>query len=192
MELALPSLARPSIMVTSAVPGEGKTTAAVNLGRALARAGHRVVLVDLDLRNPDAHHHLGVSNKLGIADVLLGRRAPEECLQFVLVDPSLNGTSPGLYLLPAGEPEADPSAIVGNQRTRSLLSALAQQCDIVLLDCPPVLGTPDAISIGRMTGGTILVVESRRTSTSLVEQARDALLRNQVRLLGVVLNMIQD
>lgn len=192
VELALPSLTRPSVMVTSAVPGEGKTATAVNLGRTLALAGHRVVLVDLDLRHPDAHHHFGVGNKLGIADVLLGRRPPEDCLQFVLVDPSLNGTSPGLYLLPAGEPEADLPEIVDNQRTRSLLSALAQQADIVLLDCPSVLGSTDALSIGRFAGGAILVVESRRTSAGMVQQARDALLRHQVRLLGVVLNTTQS
>lgn len=191
VELALPGLARPSIMVTSAVAGEGKTTTAVNLGRALALAGHRVVLVDLDLRDPDTHHHLGVGNEVGIRDVLLRRRPPEDCLQFVLVDPSLNGTSPGLYLLPAGEPEPGAPTRLDNPLTRSLLSALARQCDIVLLDCPPVLGTPDAISVGRIAGGAILVVESRRTATSLVEQARDALLRNQVRLLGVVLNAVQ-
>lgn len=191
MELALPSLSRCSVMLTSAVPGEGKTATTVNLGRSLALAGHRVVLVDLDLRHPDAHHHLGVSNKVGIADVLLGRRPAEDCLQFVLVDPSLNGTSPGLYLLPAGEPEAALPALVDSQRTKSLLSALGQQSDIVLLDCPPVLGTTDAISIGRFAGGAILVVESRRTPASMVAQARDALLRNQVRVLGVVLTTNQ-
>jgi non-specific protein-tyrosine kinase len=189
--IALSDLELPSVVVTSAYPGEGKTSTCVNLARSMALAGRRVVLVDLDLRHPDAHRWIGAHNEFGVADVLLDRRPLDACLQFIEIGSSAR-TSRGLYFLPTGEGVSNPTELLGTARMARLLDSLAQQADVVLLDTPPVLPVADTLVIGRMAAGAVLVVETRRTAITAVEQAKAALIRSQTRLLGVVLNKLQD
>jgi capsular exopolysaccharide synthesis family protein len=191
LNIALLDLDRPSVLVTSARAGEGKTSTTVNLARALALAGHRVVLVDLDLRHPDAHHWLGTHNGLGVTDVLTRRRPLGECLQFVSFGESNATSDEGLYFLPTGDMVPNPAELLSSPRTPALLETLASQADVVLVDAPPVLPVADALVIGRMVGGAVLVVETRKTPVGAVQQAKDALTRSQTRLLGVVVNKFQ-
>ncbi len=185
--VATSELDNPIVVVTSAQPGEGKTSTCVSLARSLAMAGPRVVLVDLDLRKPDAHHRIGADNVPGCADVLLDQRRLEECLQF-FEPPADAPTAKGLYFLPAGEGATDPTELLGSPRAARMLEALARQADIVLLDTPPVLPVADTLVVGRHAAGAVLVVEAHVTPTPAVLRAKDALIRNQTRLLGVVLN----
>jgi capsular exopolysaccharide synthesis family protein len=191
LTVALLDLDRASVVVTSARAGEGKTSTTVNLARALALAGHRVVLVDLDLRHPDAHHWLEAHNGAGATDVLLGQRSLRECLQFVPLAENDAASGGGLYLLPAGTTVPNPTELLSSARTAALLDALAKQADVVLIDAPPVLPVADTLVIGRMVGGAVLVVETRKTPVGAVHQAKDALTRSQTRLLGVVVNKLQ-
>ncbi len=188
VELALQELERPSIMVTSSRAHEGSSATAGGLARALASAGRRVVLVDLDLRHPSLHQVFGISNEVGITDILLARKPADACLRFVPIDQNLNGDSPGLYVLPAGIVEGEPAELIGGSRTRQLLELLERQADVVIIDAPAVLDTADTLILGRRVGGALLVVESGRTSATQVEQARAELVGNQVRLIGAVLN----
>lgn len=188
VEAALADLERPSILVTSALDGEGRTSLAARLAYSLAVAGQRVVLVDFDLRAPGIHQHLGIPNDIGVVDVLLGRHPADACLRFVSLQPGLNGASKGFYVMPAGKVEGEPRELIGGKRTRALLGALESQASVVIADGPSVLGKPDAATIGRLVGGAVLMVSPRRTPTSKAEQAKAELMRNQVRLLGVVLN----
>jgi capsular exopolysaccharide synthesis family protein len=189
--VAIDDLANPIVVITSAQAGEGKTSTSVMLARSLALAGPRVVLVDLDLRQPDAHHLLGADNVPGCADVLQDRREIEECLQF-LPPPKGVPAASGLYFLPAGNAATNPSELLGTPRTGRLLDALAKEADIVLLDTPPVLPVADTLVIGRLAAGAVLVVESRRTPVQMVNRAKSALIRNQTRILGVVLNQLRS
>ncbi len=191
LSIALLDLDRPSVLVTSARAGEGKTSTTVNLARAFAVAGHRVVLVDLDLRHPDAHHWLGAHNGVGVTDVLTRRRSLGECLQYVSLGESDAGSGEGLYFLPTGDMVPNPAELLTSPRTPALLEALTNQADVVLIDAPPVLPVADALVIGRMVGGAMLVVETRKTPLGAVEQAKDTLTRSQTRLLGVVVNKLQ-
>lgn len=185
--VALTELERPTVIVTSALPNEGKTAICANLAVSCAAAGLRVVAVDVDLRHPNLHGWLGAHNEVGLSDVLLDRVELETALQFVTV-----GTrSRGLYVLPTGSPVNDATELLGTQRTVRLLDSLAQQADVLLLDTPPVLPVADTLVIGRMVAGAVLVVESRRTPVTAVQQAKNALIRNQTRLLGVILNKTQ-
>ena len=188
--VAIDDLANPIVVVTSAQAGEGKTSTSVMLARSLALAGPRVVLVDLDLRRPDAHRLLGADNVPGVSDVLRDRREIEECLQF-LPPPKGSSAASGLYFLPAGNPAPNPTELLGTPRTGRLLDALAQEADIVLLDSPPVLPVADTLVIGRLAAGAVLVVESRRTPVQMVNRAKASLIRNQTRILGVVLNQLR-
>lgn len=181
-------LAPPTVIVTSADAGEGKTATIVNLARSLVAAGKRVVLVDLDLRHPDIHHWFGIPNDVGVTDVLLDRRPLTECLQYIEIDGGAAGLSKPLYVLCTGPRVENPAELLGAGRTALMLDALAPQADIVLIDTPPVLLVADTLVIGRMVAGAILVVETKRTPTPAVQHAKDALIRNQTRLLGLVLN----
>lgn len=179
-------LERPTVVVTSANPGEGKTSTCVSLARSFALAGLRTVLVDLDLRHPDAHRVIGGHNEFGVSDVLLGRRAADECLQYI--DVASTRAKRGLYLLATGPQVSEPAELLGAGRMARLLDNMAHQGDIVLVDTPPVLPVADTLVIGRMAAGAVLVVEARRTPIPAVQKAKDALIRNQTRLLGVVVN----
>lgn len=189
--VAISDLSNPIVLVTSANPGEGKTSTCVTLAQSLSAAGPRVVLVDLDFRHPDANRRLGAHNEAGCADVLLDRKPLEECLQYV-APPTGGPASTGLYFLAAGTGIANPAELLGTPRTGRLLDSLAQQADIVLIDTPPVLPVADTLVIGRLAAGAVLVVEARRTPVPTVLKAKDALIRNQTRLLGVVLNKQQE
>jgi capsular exopolysaccharide synthesis family protein len=189
LAVALSDLERRIVIVTSAFAGEGKTATTVNLARSMADAGQRVVVVDLDLRHPDTHRWLGAHNEFGVSDVLLDERPLEQALQFVEVRPGSRAR--GLYLLSTGRPVANPTELLGSRRTALLLDALVSQADIILIDTPPVLLVADTLVIGRMAAGALLVAEVRRTPTAAVQRAKDSLIRNQTRLLGLVLNKFQ-
>jgi capsular exopolysaccharide synthesis family protein len=193
LDVALAELSHPTILVTSASPGEGKTATAVNLTRALTLAGRRTVLVDFDLRHPDTHNHLGADNLVGVSDVLNGDRSLSECLQFIKVDTERQGSdgTKGFYFLPTGPSVSNPTELLDGRRTSVLLAALAEQADLVLVDTPPLLPVADTLVIGRRVSGAILVVETRRTPIAAIQHAKNALLQNQTRLVGIVVNKLQ-
>jgi capsular exopolysaccharide synthesis family protein len=187
--VALADLANPIVMVTSAQEGEGKTSTCAGLAASLASIGQRIVVVDFDLRRPDLHHHFGAHNEFGVTSFLLDRKPLEDCLQYLEL--STGGEeSQGLYLLATGPEVHNPTELLTTERTKRLLHSLANQADVVLVDTPPVLPIADALEIGRMAAGAILVVEARRTEVGPANRAKDALIQNQTRLLGVVVNKV--
>ncbi|MGH9031514.1 MAG: CpsD/CapB family tyrosine-protein kinase, partial [Acidimicrobiia bacterium] len=186
--VAISELANPVVVVTSASAGEGKTSVCVNLAESLAAAGSRVVVVDLDLRNPEAHRRFAAYNEIGVSDVLLGRATLDDSLQYIELPAPDSDRSAGLSFLAAGAPVHDPTELLATPRTAQLLESLSSQADIVLLDTPPVLPVADTLVIGRLAAGAVLVVESRSTPGPAAKRAKDSLTRNQTRLLGVVLN----
>jgi capsular exopolysaccharide synthesis family protein len=185
--VAITGLDRPSVAVTSAMPGEGKTSTCVGIAQSLAAAGLRVVLADFDLRSPDSHRVLGTTSQLGVSDVLLGSHRLEECLQ-ELTFTSIEPVRPTIEFLPAGQPVANPTELLTSARTPELISRMTLRADIVLIDAPPVLAVADTLEIGRSVGGVVLVVEAAHTSMPSVTRARDALARGGVNVIGVVLN----
>ena len=188
LDVALADIDRPTVIVTSANPNEGKTITCANLAMAFAAAGRRTVLVDLDLRHPNAHRLVGAHNEFGASDVLLGRLPVSEAIQFVELPTASARNRPGLYFLSTGAQVSNPTELLGSGRTARLLEGLAGQADLVLLDTPPVLPVADTLVIGRIASGAILVTEARATALVAVQKAKDLLIRNQTRLLGVALN----
>ncbi len=182
--VALKEFEQPTVIVTSALPGEGKTTTCANLATSLADAGLRVVAIDVDLRHPNLHTWFDSHNEVGLADVLLDRSRVEDALQRVEVGQRENP----LYVLPSGGRVNDSAELLGGTRLARLLEILARQADIVLLDAPPVLAVADTLVIGRLCTGAILVVDSGSTPIPVVQQAKSSLIRNQTRILGMVLN----
>lgn len=190
LEVALVDLDPASVIVTSAHEGEGKTATCAQIARSFAEAGRRVVVVDLDMRHPDLHNWFDLDNVRGASDVLTERCRLNDALQHVEL-PTANGGPPrSLYVLTAGAPVATAAEILGASRTVRLLDALAEQADIVLIDTPPVLPVADTLVVARIVAGAVLVVDDD-TSVESARTAKDALVRNHARVLGVVLNRFQ-
>jgi Mrp family chromosome partitioning ATPase len=131
---------------------------------------------------------LGGHNEVGLTDALLERSPVQQCLQYIEIGAGPTRQPTGLYLLPTGARVNNPTELLGTPRVARLLDVLARQADVLLIDAPPVLPVADTLVIGRMVAGAILVVEARRTPHGLVARAKDALIRNQTRILGIVLN----
>ncbi|MGE9781589.1 polysaccharide biosynthesis tyrosine autokinase [Janibacter sp. G368] len=146
---------RHSFVVTSAMPGEGKTTTAVNLALAMADSGRRTLLIDADLRNPSVAKLLGMEGSVGLTTVLLGDAEPRDVIQ--------TWGSAGLDVLPAGQVPPNPSELLGSGPMADLLANLMQSYDFVLIDSPPVVPVIDAVVIERHTGGLLMVVGIDRT-----------------------------
>jgi capsular exopolysaccharide synthesis family protein len=176
------------IAVTSALPGEGKTTVAVNLAISLAQCGKRVLLVDGNLRDPKAHRLLGVSNEDGLSQYLV----PDS--EFTTLEATSNSSVPNLRVLTAGPETANSTELLGSRRLGDLLTtALADSqtdsgLDAVVLDTPPVMKSPDAILLTSHADGTILVVDRMVSHEESVVEARDELNRAHVKIVGIVFN----
>lgn len=168
-----------SVLVTSAGPGEGKTTVAANLGVALAESGKRVLLVDCDLRKPGLHALFGLPLAPGLSNALADD----------LPDPPLRATSqPGLSVLTAGDPPPNPAEFIASARLAHLLNRLRSTVDLLVLDSPPVSVVADAAVLAPAVDGVILVVSAGRTKRELAQRAKQQLETVGARLLGAVLN----
>ena len=188
--VAVADLDHPVVVVTSANRGEGKTATCAGLARSLAVAGRRVVVVDLDLRDPGLHERFGVDNQVGVVDVLTTGHPLAEAMQ--LVEPPQAGRTDrqGFWFLASGPSVDNPTELLGSPATAELLDTLAAQADIVLLDAAPVLPVADTLVVARLATGALLVVEAGRTPAPDAQAARAALERSGVLVLGVVLNKL--
>ncbi|MHB1784798.1 MAG: tyrosine-protein kinase domain-containing protein [Acidimicrobiales bacterium] len=191
LEVSLLELAQPTVMVTSAVAGEGKTSAAINLASGLARNDRRVVLVDLDLRQGRLHQGFDLVNSEGVTEVLTGQADLDKCLQFVTVGRKSRGSTAGMYVLTAGAHAEDPTELLSGPEARIMLDGLAQAADIVVIDAPPVLPVADTLIIGRLVDAAVMVAASRSTPLSAIRRARNALARSHIRILGIIVNKVQ-
>jgi capsular exopolysaccharide synthesis family protein len=168
-----------TIAITSALPGEGKTTASINLALVSAMAvGRRVLLVDCDLRQPKIHGALGLRPEVGLAEVLTDHATVEQAICRV------EGSA--LEVLPVRGKPSNPAELLASARMRSLLEELSRSYDTVILDTPPTLALPDAKVVSERVDGVVLVVRADQTSEEDVQATLDVLDRR--RLLGVVLN----
>jgi len=170
-----------TVVVTSAVPSEGKSATAVNLSAVLAQLGRKVVLVDADMRKPRLHQVFKVSNRQGLVNMLAGHVAS---VTEVLADSPV----PNLAILPSGPVPPNPSELLGSDRMRQLLESLKQAFDVVVVDTPPVLPVTDSTILGALADGVVLTVGAgqllREDARSCSEKLRIA----GVKVLGVALN----
>ncbi|MDG4766075.1 polysaccharide biosynthesis tyrosine autokinase [Solwaraspora sp. WMMD406] len=170
-----------SLAVTSAMPDEGKTTTATNLALAFAEAGSSVVLVEADLRRPQATAYLDMEGAVGLTNVLAGQADLSDVLQ------AWGDT--GLTLLPSGFIPPNPSELLGSQQMADLLATLRERFDVVIVDTAPLVPVTDAAPVAAQVDGTILVGRCAKTTEAHLQSAVAALQAVDARLLGCVLNM---
>lgn len=169
-------------VISSAGPGEGKSTTTANLAIALAETGARVALIDGDLRLPRVAEYMGIEGGVGLTDVLIGRVDVADALQKW-------GTT-DLYVLPSGRIPPNPSELLGSAAMDQVLTPLGEYFDYVLIDAPPLLLVTDAAVLGAKTRGVILAAASGKTKKQELSGAIRTLETAGVGLLGLVVTML--
>ena len=183
--LLLTSLGAPPkvILITSALPQEGKTTTSINTAIVLAQKGVRVLLIDADLRRPSIHKTLGMGPKMGLSNVLTGNAT----LQQATVRSSI---LPGLFILPAGTPPPNPAELLASTNMRDVLTELREQYDHIVVDTPPALSVTDAVVMSTRADAVVLVIRSGQTTKQALRRSRDLLMQVNARVAGVLLNAV--
>jgi non-specific protein-tyrosine kinase len=172
-----------TLLVTSAMPGEGKSVTAANLAVVFAQAGRRVLLVDADLRQPGVHRVFNLSNAHGLTTLL---RRDDVSIDAVLQ----NTEQDSLRVLTTGPLPPNPAELLGSQRMRVVIDRLKAEADLVIFDSPPLQAVTDAAVLSSFLDGTLLVVDAGRSHRRAVRLARQALERADAKVLGAVLNRI--
>jgi capsular exopolysaccharide synthesis family protein len=171
------------IAVTSAVPDEGKTTVVANLAVSFARAGQRVIVVSCDLRRPKLHDFFGDKDRSGLTSVLLGQCSLNDAVHSVKDEPRLR-------VMPSGPVPPNPAEILSLDRVPEIINLLADNSDLVLIDCPPVLPVTDALLLSRLADGMLVLAAAKSTSKRDLRRTVDLLRQVHAPLMGVVLNRV--
>jgi capsular exopolysaccharide synthesis family protein len=168
-----------TVTITSAGKGEGKSTVAMNLAVTMCQDfDKRVAIVDADLRRPRIHRLLGTTPRRGLSDVLAGECLPEDVL--------ITNSVPRLTIMPGGHSSKSPAEMLASPRMRQLIDELKSRFDLIIFDTPPVLTVADAIVLGPMTDGVVMVIQAGKVRKRPIQRAIE-LLHNS-KLLGFVLN----
>ncbi|WGZ94044.1 MAG: polysaccharide biosynthesis tyrosine autokinase [Candidatus Thiothrix putei] len=170
--------------ITSASPSEGKTTTAVNLATVFAYTGKKVLLVDCDMRHPEAHNKLGLENRVGVSDFLLGDKDVGELIQETTVQ--------NLSAICAGSAVPNPTELLAGERFTALLSEVEGMFDHIIIDGPPVMGLADALIISNRTGNTVLVNANGQTRKRNLKDAVGRLQQAQCNIIGAVLTKLKS
>jgi len=178
--LSRPSEALKTILITSALPSEGKTTTAANAAIALAQGGLKVLLIDADLRKPAIHKIFGFKNERGLSSILLKNESFDNCLRKTEVDK--------LDIITAGPIVPDPARLFHLAKTKELFDHARGKYDKIIIDSAPLLTVVDSVVVSDWVDGIICVVHGGKTSRIAVIKARETLLDNAEKLIGVVIN----
>lgn len=171
-----------SFVVTSSVPGEGKSTTTANLAIAMAETGASVALIDGDLRLPRIADYMGIEGGVGLTDVLIGRAELADVMQ--------KWGKGKLYVLPSGRTPPNPSELLGSAAMSQMLGQITEQFDVVLIDAPPLLLVTDAAVLSKLTGGALLVAASGRVKRNELAAAVRALDSVGSKLFGLIVTML--
>lgn len=171
------------IVLTSAVPKEGKTTSCLNLSVSLAQAGERVLLVDGDMRRGELHKFFGLEGGRGFSDVLTGQAKPESVIQRTGI--------PNLDLVATGPFPPNPAELVLRPELQSFLEVAKRSYDRILIDCPPIMAVSESGILASLVDGVIFIVWAGQTSRRLSQIAVQVLRERGARLLGCALNNLE-
>ncbi len=183
--LLLTSLGAPPkvILVTSALPQEGKTTTSINTAIVLAQKGTRVLLIDADLRRPSIHKALNIGTKMGLSNVLTGNATMGQATVRSTILPTL-------FVLPAGPPPPNPAELLASAQMKDALAELREQYDHIVIDTPPILSVTDAVVMSIRADTVLLVIRSGQTTKQALRRSRDILMQVNARVSGILMNAV--
>jgi capsular exopolysaccharide synthesis family protein len=168
-----------AIAVTSSVSKEGKSTVSANLASAMAHLGRRVLLVDADMRHPMQHHIWNLANAEGLSDVIVNQAEFPKAVRTVMEN---------LDVLPSGVVPPNSLALLNSQRMASLVEEFSNNYDFVIFDTPPLVLTADAITLGKMADGILLLARPGVVDRVSASASKEFLVRSGQRVLGLVVN----
>ena len=171
------------LLVTSSIPGEGKSTTALSLAASLAEAGNRVVVVDADLRNPSLAKLSGLEGGAGLTDLLLGRVEVRDMVQPI-------GTSGRLFAIASGRIPPNPAELLASTGFTDLIAYLRLETDYIIIDSPPILAVADALELANVVDGVVLIVGVERVRRPQLETTIAALRQVGAPLIGIVANRL--
>ncbi|HEY6766234.1 MAG TPA: CpsD/CapB family tyrosine-protein kinase, partial [Candidatus Sulfotelmatobacter sp.] len=171
------------VMVTSALPQEGKSTTSINCAVVLAQKGVQVLLIDADLRRPSIHKTLGMGPRSGLSNVLTGSTTLRQAI-------TVSTVMPNLHILPAGTPPPNPAELLASTNMRDVLEELRSQYDHIVVDTPPSLSVTDAVVLSTRADAVVLVIRSGQTTKQALRRARDILTQVNAKVSGVLLNAV--
>ncbi|HEY81588.1 MAG TPA: polysaccharide biosynthesis tyrosine autokinase [Caldilineae bacterium] len=172
-----------TLVVTSAEPGEGKSTVAANLAIVMAQAGSKVVLIDADLRKPTQHKRWGLPNTVGLTGALLMDELSENMES--LLTPTLVDN---LWLLTSGQLPHNPSELLGSHKLKELVEFLLNDHDLLIFDSPPALAVTDPVVLGRSMDGVIVVIDAGTTREPALVHVLTEMEKVNANVIGIVLN----
>ena len=168
-----------TIVVTSSIPGEGKSTISGNLAITLSQSGARVLLIDCDLRKPSIHKKFRVVNDLGLTDILVDKCSLKDVIKKI---------DEYLFMITAGTIPPNPSEIVGSNSMEDLLKELSFKFDYIVMDTPPVIPVTDPLLLAAKSDATIIVVRARKAKEKIIRQTYDELIKVNSNIIGSILN----
>ncbi|MEK6334880.1 MAG: polysaccharide biosynthesis tyrosine autokinase [Acidobacteriota bacterium] len=174
-----------SLLITSSLPGEGKTTTAVNTAISMAQTGASVLIIDADMRRPRLRSIFDLPEKEGLSSILSSEMTPKDMLNAIAKDPNS-----GLHVLTSGPIPPNPAELLGSEQMRKLLEVLGKSFTHIVIDSPPVSSFTDGVLIASMVDGVLLVVHGGKSSRGVVRRSRQLLLDVGAKLFGVVLNNV--
>jgi len=174
-----------TLLVTSSLPGEGKTTTAVNTAISLAQTGANVLIIDADMRRPRLRSIFDLPEREGLSSILSSEMKPEAMLDAISKDPTT-----GLHLLTSGPIPPNPAELLGSDQMRKLIAVLGVPFTHIVIDSPPISSFTDGVLIASMVDGVLLVVHGGKSSRGVVRRSRQLLLDVGAKIFGVVLNNV--
>jgi polysaccharide biosynthesis transport protein len=171
-----------AIVISSANPGEGKTTTVANLASSLALNGAKVLAVDADLRRPTMHHHFGIPKTPGLSDLIVGKCQASQAIQATRFK--------GLQILPCGYVPPNPAELLGSAHMRQVVDALRTHYEWVLIDTPPILAMADTPVLCPLVDGVVLVIGAEVSGRPTIQRAVDQIQGVGGKIIGIVLNKV--
>ena len=171
------------IVVTSSVPGEGKSTTSGNLAIALAQSGNSVLLVDCDMRKPSIHKNFKISNAAGTAELLLRKKLFEEVA---------NKYNENLTIITAGKIPPNPSEMLASRAMTAFIEEMKKEFKYIILDTPPLQAVTDAQVLSTKADGVLLIVRAGSTKREMVFNSVDLIKKVQGKVIGTVLNGVEN
>lgn len=169
-----------TLLVTSASPGEGKSTTASNIATVFSQEGKKVLLVDADMRKPTSHYTFKVRNAHGLSSVLTKQCEVKDAVQSSEIE--------NLYILPSGPIPPNPAELLGSKNMEALTSQLLEQFDLIVFDTPPILSVADAQIVSNKVDSTVLVINTGKSEKESAVKAKELLDAAKANTIGVILN----